>query len=141
MTLQTRSRLNEASSVILSNGIGVANFSSPHPFNFTDGTVLNRCDPERVKAGSLNRDRIEEPFPGLENKGIVAEQPVFSTTPELLAELREVCDYWDVDVVLIPFPLLDALRREDLLSDFPKVATVCVANRETKEIHIDRFCR
>ena len=66
---------------------------------------------------------------------------MFSTTPELLAELREVCDYWDVDVVLIPFPLLDALRREDLLSDFPKVATICVANRETKVIEIDRFCR
>jgi len=130
-----------ATTKVLSNGVGVANFSSPHTFKFTDGTILDRCDPERVKAGSLNRDRIEEPFPGLENKGIVAEQPVFSTTPELLAELREVCDYWDVDVVLIPFPLLDALRREDLLSDFPKVATICVANRETKEIEIDRFCR
>ena len=41
----------QAPTAILSNGVGVANFSSPHPFNFTDGTVLDRCDSERVAAG------------------------------------------------------------------------------------------
>jgi len=49
--------------------------------------------------------------------------------------------------VLIPFPVLEALRnarREDgrqLLQELTKVGTICVKDRQTKEIHINRFCR
>lgn len=39
--------------VTLSNGLRVANFSSPHDFNFTDGSILPTVDAEKSKRLSM----------------------------------------------------------------------------------------
>lgn len=123
----------------LTNGIRVANFSSPHPFNFVDGTVCPSCEADRVKAGSLDREDVEAPFPGL--PGIVAVIPKFKLNGVLREELRLLQSDPGVDVVLVPFPVLEAIREDGLYGELTKSATICVADRLTKAIFIDRFCR
>jgi hypothetical protein len=125
--------------VTLTNGIRVANFSSPHPFNFTDGTICPPCEADRVKAGSLDRMDVESPFPGL--PGITAVIPKFKLNDLLREELRALQLDSGVDVVLVPFPVLEAIREDGLYDELTKSATICVADRLTKAIYIDRFCR
>jgi hypothetical protein len=125
--------------VTLSNGIRVANFSSPHPFNFVDGTVCPSCESDRVKAGSLDRMDVESPFPGL--PGVTAVIPKFKLNDVLREELRQLQSDPGVDVVLVPFPVLEAIREDGLYNELTKSATICVADRLTKAIFIDRFCR
>jgi hypothetical protein len=62
-----------------------------------------------------------------------------------LADLQES---WDVDLILIPFPLLQALREAHVLDEvvggwpmFTKVGTVIMADRITKAAAIDKFGR
>ena len=131
--------MSDAPVVTLSNGLRVANFSSPHPFNFTDGTVLAPCEPDRVKAGSLDRVDQESPFPGL--LGVTAVVPKFRLNDALREELRRLQVATDVDVVLVPFPVLEAIREDGCYEELTKAATICVADRQTKAIFIDRFCR
>jgi hypothetical protein len=126
-------------SITLSNGLRVANLSSPHPFNFVDGSILPACDPERVRAGSLDRVDSESPFPGL--PGITAVIPKFKLNELLREELRQLQSDTAVDVILVPFPVLEAIREDGLYNELTKSATICVADRMTKAIFIDRFCR
>ncbi len=49
----------ETPMVELSNGLVVANFSSPHSFTFTTGEVLGACAGERAKALMLESEEIE----------------------------------------------------------------------------------
>jgi hypothetical protein len=131
--------ISPAPVVVLSNGLRVANFSSPHPFNFTDGTICPSCEGDRVKAGSLDREDVESPFPGL--PGITAVIPKFKLNVQLREELRALQIDPGVDVVLVPFPVLEAIREDGLYGELTKSATICVADRLTKAIFIDRFCR
>ena len=131
--------MEKAPVVVLSNGIKVANFSSPHPFNFQDGNVLEACAPERVKAGALDVVDVETDWPGL--PGVRAVTPHFRMNVTLYQLLQELEDDVNVDVILIPFPVLEALRRDEALGNYPKAATIRVADRTTKAIYIDRFCR
>jgi len=163
--------ISTAPVVTLSNGLRVANFSSPHPFNFEDGSVLEACQPDRVAAGALEREEETRPWgmwdrddivavvpyrsrpgaaacrPMWDRDDIVAVVPKFSLSEQVWNLLVDLEKDNGVDIVLIPFPVLEALRnarREDgrqLLQELTKVGTICVKDRQTKEIHINRFCR
>lgn len=143
--MTTTITITEAPAVTLTNNVRVANFSSPHPFNFVDGSVLPTCDKERSEALSMGRDNdIKEPWAGpLFNVSapITAVKPVFDLTDVVLDELQAAQETWDVDIVLVPFPLLQALRNNGLLDRFTKVATVIMADRITKAAAIDKFGR
>lgn len=142
----TMTEISAAPVVTLTNGLRVANFSSPHPFQFEDGTVLPACSPDRVAAGALERKDEERPWAFWDRTDIVAVTPKFSLSRqvwELLTDL-EVDNH--VDIVIIPLPVLEALResRKDgmsLLDHLTKVGTICVKDRQTKTIYINRFCR
>ena len=43
----------------LTTGLRVGNFSSPHPFRFTDGSELPACSPERANGCMLNSHEVE----------------------------------------------------------------------------------
>jgi hypothetical protein len=135
----------------LSNGLRVANFSSPHPFNFVDGSVLPACDEERSKVLSMDRKDVETewagPLHGVKG-GIVAVKPVFVLTYVVMRTLVDLQESWDVDLIMVPFPLLQALRDNghlDAAKDgwpaFTKVGTVIMADRITKAAAIDKFGR
>lgn len=144
--------LIEAPCVNLTNGLRVANFSSPHSFNFEDGTILPACDEERSKVLAMDRaDDVEMTWPG-PTYGVVgtilAVRPVFGLTYVVLKALADLQESWDVEVVLVPFPLLSALRDRGMLDAakdnwpaFTKVGTVIMTDRITKTAAIARFGR
>jgi hypothetical protein len=92
--------------VTLTNGKRVANFSSPHPFTFTDGSVLPAVDEheaERLKVTFL------ESKPSLEGD--------ISLTFDLSDDVIREMDKWEaeylcnnVDVVFCPLPMITAIK-------------------------------
>lgn len=135
----TTTTISEAPVVTLTNGLRVANFSSPHSFNFADGTLLPACEGDRVRAGQLYKEELESPFPG--QAGVTAVIPRFSLTADVQDELVRLQNSDRVDVILVPFPVIQCIREAGILDLLTKCATISVKDRETKEIYIDRFCR
>lgn len=123
----------------LSNNVRVANFSSPHPFNFVDGSTLEPCSKEQVQEGTLIKRELDAPFPNLQ--GVTAVTPQFEVSDLVLSVLDALQADPEVDVVIVPFPVAECLRAVNLLEKYSKCATVSVADRNTKAAHIDRFCR
>ena len=119
--------------ITLSNGLKVGNFSSPHSFNFEDDSVLPACSPKRSQAGSLNVSEIT--LPGI--KGTVDIKITFILSKDVVKMLDEA-EEEDVDIVLVPFPVLTAIRKAR--RDLGKARVIRVKDRQTKEIRIDRFC-
>lgn len=134
----------------LANGIRIANFSSPHPFNFITGEVLPACSPERANALMLESEEVET--------AVARDNGVFwtdidlqwSVSDQVRGELIELAAQEDVDVILVPFPVMTAVKAhlaEGSFADrrlFPamkKMRVVRTADRVTKAIYSDRFCR
>jgi hypothetical protein len=119
--------------VTLQNGIRIANFSSPHPFNFNDGTILPACSPERAKA--LMLESTEREIPRDRWTDIELE---FSMSDSVLTAIKELEKNDAVDIILVPFPVLQALEKAECYTQ--KCRVVRVADRVTKEIFCDKFC-
>lgn len=132
--------------VTLKNGLRVANFSSPHPFTFTDGTVLPACSDETCRAGTLNSIEIA-------TERIVKD--VATTDVQLTFELSDtakvmlsfIVDRADIDIVLVPLPLMESVKKLGLM-DYnklrwraeKKIRCVRMADRIKKIIFSDKFC-
>lgn len=131
--------MQNAPSLQLTNGVRVVNFSSPHEFNFASGEILAACDPDRARDLAMTRTEEARPWPGL--LGISAIVPRFQLSTAVVEELEKLQQDAAVDVILVPFPLLEAIRAEGMYERYTKAATICLADRVTKAIHTDRFCR
>lgn len=126
----------------LSCGLRVANFSSPHPFTFTDGTVIPAVDKSRASALMLEVKEVPCPQRNSKFKTVMVDWT-------LSDRVSDEIDYWytffamkKVDVVLVPLPVMTALRKiwpqqKILKSPF---RVIRVANRITKEIEIFKYC-
>tara|TARA_R110000868_G_scaffold411187_2_gene702187 strand:- start:48 stop:440 length:393 start_codon:yes stop_codon:yes gene_type:complete len=120
----------------LSNGKKVANFSSPHPFTFTDGSILPAMDLEISKELSLKE--IETP---INDKGDI--EISFEITGMIEAEMHS----WEqgykrlhVDVVICPLPMIMALKKSGYnLLDSP-FRTVRMSERGSNLVLIDKQC-
>jgi hypothetical protein len=119
--------------VVLKSGVKVGNFSSPHPFRFDDGTVLEACDPERCKAGALESREVEHPTP----LGTIDIELQFSMSPECQRMLDESADT-DADIIIVPFPVLDCLKRES--KPLGKCRVIRMVDRVNKIASSTRFC-
>lgn len=126
----------------LSNGLRVANFSSPHPFTFTDGTVIPAVEDE--KAINLMLDVEESSIPQRNSRFKTVELDWSLSEP-----VADEIDYWftffamkKVDVVIVPLPVMVALRNIWNIKDILKspFRVIRVADRITKAIHINKFC-
>lgn len=131
----------KAKIVTLSNGKRVANFSSPHPFSFIDGTVLPAVSEEQARILSVKA--IETELTG----GDINIR--FELTQAVMAEM----DYWvgrsqddDVDVVFCPLPMITAIRdykgyygNDGYLKASP-FRTIRIEDRINKLISIDKQC-
>ncbi len=89
--------MTPAPAVRLKSGLVVANFSSPHVYNFDDGSVLGRCEPDRVEGGSVDNRRIFVEGP----KGSKLVRLIPTVGPILHGMLREVEYDDDIDLVLV----------------------------------------
>lgn len=134
--------MQESPRVTLSNGITVANFSSPHPFNFTTGEILSGCNAERARLLMLESEEISVPNP----KGWTDIDLRFAMSNGVMVELEQTCGRGDVDIVLVPLPVLQCIRQVASKSNdgWPlvtkKARCIRVADRVTKAIYPDRFC-
>ncbi len=97
--------------ITLSNGKKVGNFSSPHPFEFEDGSILPAVSAE--EAERLKVDFIEKPLD--DTSGALAGdlELEFMLTNDILSEItkwRELKEKGEVDVVFCPLPMLMAMK-------------------------------
>lgn len=126
--------------VELSNGVKVANFSSPHPFTFTDGTVLPAVSKEVSE--TLKVTFIETPTDN--PRGFADVRLDF----ELSEAVMDQVGRWqvmflnsEVDVVLCPLPMIQALKKYLSPSDMFDSPFRCVrmGDRIKKLAEIDKF--
>lgn len=94
--------------ITLSNGKRVANFSSPHPFTFTDGSIL----PAVVDSAS---EYLKVQF----NEFIDEKNGDVELTFELTQAIRDEMAIWinrwlegKVDVIFCPLPMLVAIAND-----------------------------
>ncbi len=126
----------------LKNGLKVANFSSPHPFTFTDGTIIPEVEDEKALNLML---KVEETFHKTRN----SKYNIVSLDWSLSVTVAYEIDYWytffamnKVDIVIVPLPVMTALRsiwdqKKIIKSPF---RVIRVADRINKTIYTDKFC-
>lgn len=128
--------------VTLSNGARVVNFSSPHEFRFTDGSVLAACPPDMTNALKMEPVEVEYLHPQVSGVHDIALD--FRMTDVVFDAL--VCLYAnpEIDIILIPFPLMTVIKNVRLGGGAGMSTGKCrvcrVADRVTKVIHHDKFC-
>lgn len=121
--------------VTLSNGKRVANFSSPHSFTFTDGTVLPAVsdnESERLKVTFIE---------DVDRDGDVKLSFKLSTAVfDVLEMWEELYDELEVDVVYCPLPMITALK--DMRYDIKKspFRSVRIEDRIKKLVSIEKQC-
>lgn len=124
--------------VELSNGKLVANFSSPHPFTFTDGNILpakSKIESERLKV-NFHEDT--------DTNGDVRLS--FSLSNEVGYEII----YWlrlyaenKINVVFCPLPMITALKNKNtMIDDLKKTPfrAVRMEDRMAKLVSIEKQC-
>ena len=119
---------------VLNNGLKVANFSSPHPFVFEDGTSLGACSPERAKDLMLQAVETEVPNEG----GWTDIGLEFRMTEAVASALDEVETDTDVQVLLVPLPVMTAIRSAG--RPIGKARVIRVVDRVSKAISCNKFC-
>ena len=125
--------------VTLSNGKKVANFSSPHEFIFTDGSVLPKKS--NKIAEDLKVDFIET---DLGNGDIALD---FSISMAVKSAMEHYLDLWTtkhVDVVFCPLPMITAIKQstwygKDFLKNSPFRA-IRIEDRILKLVSINKQC-
>ena len=120
----------------LKNNLRIANFSSPHEFKFESGETLPGCNQKRVK--DLNMDRIlSENIEVINSIEIITNTVEFKTTPKIRAEIKKIQGDKSIDICLIPFPMLTAMKTEGI--NLGKFRVCLLADRIKKTIYSDRF--
>lgn len=136
--------------VRLSNGLIVGNFSSGHPFTFTDGRVLLACETDRVELGSAQLTEMITVTRFHTGSGYVDVQDLKlqpTLRPECVGMLRAT-ERTGAHIVIVPLMLkqaIDASTFRTIDHIRPMIRVIRRAERATKEsphppIHIDRFC-
>lgn len=114
----------------------IVNFSSPHPFTLTTGEVIPAVDAETARRLSLDAVEVEVPHPAL--PGVTDVKVSFRMTPQVAERLAVLEADPTVDVVLVPFPVMTALKEANM--PIGKARVCRLADRVTKVVHADRFC-
>lgn len=122
--------------VRLSNGILVANFSSPHSFSFTDGTILPSCSTERSKLLALSQQQIEIETVQ-DNLTFTDITFVWQMSKVVRDELLRLSKLDGFNILVIPFPVMTSLKEIGL--PIGRCRCVCKVERRSQVNHIDRF--
>jgi hypothetical protein len=124
--------------ITLKNGINIANFSSPHPFNFITGEILPACEDKWSNRMKLDIEEIEHSDP--EGFGIewVDVELKISIPKHVREALYILMHYDDIDIILVPHMVLQAMKNHSMITD--KCRVIRCADRITKEIYSDKFC-
>lgn len=125
--------------VTLSNGLRVANFSSPHDFHFVDGSILPACSEERARVLMLDSEEVESKrwIGGADIKVIDIELK-WKMSQAVEQALGELFHSEEFDVLIVPLPVMQAMKEQRML--LGKARCIRMADRVNKKSHIDRFC-
>lgn len=115
------------------SGLRIANFSSPHSFTMDDGTILPACKEDRANALMLNATEAT-----IARDGWTDIQLRFEITERLYQAVRELQLDDSVDIVLVPLPVLEAIKQAN--RPIGKCRVVRVKDRINKVIFSDKFC-
>lgn len=120
--------------VELSNDIRVANFASPHPFRFVDGSYLPECDPLRVRALTVQARETEHQsfWPDIKDVSIEMVVP-----DAVLAELEKINLSAEIDFAIISMHTLLALKQNGI--ELGKARGIRNLGRNKKVSLIDKF--
>lgn len=132
----------------LANGLCVANFSSPHPFKFVTGEELPACDAETSRR--LLLEAVEETSSSPCGRWSDIDL-TFRMSAAVEQALVDLADREEIDVVLVPLPVLTAIKTVNTAVNdgaqkawdrvVQKARVIRVADRVSKTIYGDRFCR
>ena len=125
--------------VTLSNGKKVANFSSPHEFIFTDGSILPKQS--NKLAEELKVDFIET---DLGNGDIALD---FSLSIDVKNSMEHWLDLWvtkQVDIVFCPLPMITAIKQSTWFGPhwlkMSPFRSIRMEDRIKKLVSIDKQC-
>lgn len=139
----------------LSNGIRVANFSSPHDFEFEDSSILKACSKERAeKLKIIFNETIETQKinakgydvktktwkSGIDIKNISLD---FELSENVLNEMDNIIKLNDlVDIIIIPLPMLTALKKKypNISGKNTKYRVIKMKSRTEKLVKINEWC-
>jgi len=130
----------EQSIKVLKNGTKVANFSSPHPMTFEDGTRIERCDIREAGLFKVHfREKVVKDI-----RDIVGIEMDFMLSKPLLSRVNmweQLYNEKKVDVVLCSLPLLTALKKILDISELRKMPFrgLRTKDRTKKVLLTDRF--
>lgn len=132
-------RGKEFTILTLSNGKKVGNFSSPHEFKFTDGSILPAVSDERSIELSLRVEEIDH------DDGDINID--FFGTDQIVEEIeiwKSLKDEGIVDIVFCPLPMMMILRHvyEFGKGGFKSIPfrAVYIEDRIEKKVSITRQC-
>ena len=141
--------------VNLSNGVRIANFSSPHIFTFTDERVLPACTKEHSEAMEISDNErliVHDITNSIEGEIECYDVILNWSIPEGGAVDREL-SYWveqwtndKIDIVIVPLPVMIGMKKQikdrgdDINIEDTPFRVVRMATRDPKRAHIDRFC-
>jgi|TARA_R100000781_G_C4075968_1_gene126097 hypothetical protein len=140
----------------LSNGIRVANFSSPHDFEFEDSSILKACSKERaeklkiifnetIKTQKINAKGYDVKTKtwqsGIDIKNISLD---FELSENVLNEMDNIIKLKDlVDIIIIPLPMLTALKKKythPKAIEISKYRVIKMKSRTEKLVKINEWC-
>ena len=136
---------NEFQIIKLYNGLNVMNFSSPHSYVFVTREVLPACSDEVAQKYKLDSDHT------LHDRGVYSDVLIkYNISNEMCDVLVKASEYDGIDIILVPYPVLDAwsamIRNLDddylryLERVLLKIRTCKLDDRVTKAIRSDQFC-
>jgi len=124
----------------LRNGLRVGNHSSPHSFEFEDGTILDACSHERANRHKLVPLEKLHPDPSGRWTDIDLEYTLpIRVRDSLVLDSSNP----EVDVILVALPVLMCVRDYDWFDEGNvrrKVRGLRKVDRVSMVIHCDRFC-
>jgi len=133
----------------LSNGLRVANFSSPHDFKFEDGNILKACTDKRAEYFKVNFDETSQTI--LYHSCNVKTEHIkldFSLSEMLASEINHILLNWEeenlFDILLIPLSMMNAIKNDYRFEgvnilDSP-FRVIKMKSRLEKLVRIDKFC-
>ena len=128
-------------------GRRVVNDRSPHTYTFHTGEVLPACSDEVARETKLkaNHGKVASLDLYGEKRGWDDISINYSLSLMQEEELTELAKFDEIDIILVPYPVLNALKEQHQYESawddvFYKVRVCKLHDRVIKSIRSDKFC-
>ncbi len=136
--------------VTLKNGLRVGNFSSPHDFKFDDGTILPAVSDEEAEQLKINFvERSDAHSSQQADKtykvwwDVTLDFKLTGNVHQAISGWEEAYEKHEVDIVLIPLPMLTAMKNNNRynsrISNMP-FRCIRIEDRTNKLVSSEKFC-